>query len=399
MLKQLRIKFVAVTMSLIAVLLCLLTLMLFLFTAISLDKDVTIKMQSVSESIGRYGFPMDRPFFDDRLHYFILSQNMRGELVAIGTESFERLTDADLNALYNIAMDSESISENIIKYELKYHHVVGKPGTIVFGDISQELAILRALAHNCVLIVFIAMVLFAVLAKTLAKWIMKPVEAAWEQQKQFVADASHELKTPLTVITTNTEMLASPDYSFAEKERFLQNTTEMTKRMRFLVESMLDMARVDNGVVQSAMEQLDYSQLNEQCVLPFEPLFFESGRILTASIAPNIHLKGSPTHLAQVTDILLDNAMKYSPPDSEVRLTLRCQNKHALLCVDSCGEELSKDMLENIFRRFYTVDRARTGGSCGLGLPIAKGIVEEHKGKIWAESSNGHNRFYVKLPL
>lgn len=399
MLKQLRLKFVAVTMTLVTVLLCVLMLMLFSFTSASLDKDVTISMQSVCENLGRRGITSEPFRFDDRLHYFILTKNMWGDLIAIGTEGFEDAEDAQLTELYAMAINSDSISGNLIGYELKYYHVTGLPGTILYADISQELAAIRTLGRNCIIIGLAALVLLFGLTVILARWMVKPVEEAWEQQKQFVADASHELKTPLTVIMTNTEMLASPDYSPSEKERFLQNSTEMTKRMRLLVEGMLDLARVDNGVVQSAMEVLDYSELNEHCILPFEPLFFESGRLLTTDITPHIQLKGSASHLAQVTDILLDNAMKYSVPDSQVLLTLRSHGNHALLCVDSCGAPLSKEELEHIFRRFYTVDKARTGSSCGLGLSIAKGIVEEHRGRIWAESEGGHNRFYVKLPL
>jgi len=225
------------------------------------------------------------------------------------------------------------------------------------------------------------------------------VELAWEQQRQFVSDASHELKTPLTVIMTNAEMLSAPGYSPEEKAGFGDNILTMSKRMKFLVEGMLDLARVDNGVVKAAMEPLNYSLLVEQCVLPFEPLFFESDRMLSARITPDILLTGSPAHLAQVTDILLDNAIKYSDPHTETLLTLDTQGRYAVLCADSMGTPLSPEDRERIFRRFYTVDKSRTGNSCGLGLSIAKGIVEEHGGRIWAESDNGHNRFYVKLPL
>lgn len=399
MLKQLRMKFVAVTMSLIALLLSVIMLVLFFFTAAALDTDVSIKLQTVSESLSHRGLPAERSLFDNRLHYFILTETPRGDLIAIGTETFDYTSDATLKTLYREAADTGELTGTIKEYALKFHLVSDMPGTIVFADISNEMETLHTLARNSILVTLAALLLFGVLTVKLARWMVKPVEQAWQQQKQFVADASHELKTPLTVIATNTEMLTSPEFSPDQKSRFVDNIGEMTGRMRFLVEGMLDLARIDNGMVQSSMEPVDYSRLNEQCVLPFEPLFFESDRLLITEITPNITLIGSPTHLAQVTDILLDNAMKYSAPASQVRLTLSRQNKFALLCVDSQGEPISHADLENIFRRFYTTDRARTGSSYGLGLSIAKGIVEEHKGTIWAESSHGRNRFYVKLPL
>ena len=397
MLKKLRIKFVAVTMSLIALLLCGIMLMLFFFTAAAMDADITVRMQTVTESLSHRGLPPDRALFDDSLHYFILTETTHGDLLAIGTETFPFTDDDTLRSLYRQA--AAEPTGTLESYGLKYSHIVGLPGTVMFADISNELSALKTLARNCVMVGLLALLLFGALAVVLARWIVKPVETAWEQQRQFVADASHELKTPLTVIMTNTEMLSSPDFSPDEKSRFVENIGEMTGRMRFLVEGMLDLARVDNGVVKSTMEQLDYSALNEQRVLPFEPVFFESDRFLITEITPNITLTGSAIHLAQVTDILLDNAVKYSDPNTNTVLTLTARGKHALLCVDSMGAPLSQEELEHIFRRFYTVDKARTGGSCGLGLSIAKGIVEEHGGKLWAESSGGHNRFFVKLPL
>lgn len=399
MLKQLRIKFVAVTMSLIAVLLCVIMVMLYSFTAAALDKDVTIKMQSISENLSRRGLSPDRPLFDERLHYFILTKNIRGDLIAVGSDTFD-LSDADwITALYEQTSLSNSSIGTIREYALKYMHVINMHNTILFVDISDEMAALHTLKRNCLVVGLLSLLAFAGIMILLANWIVRPVETAWEHQKQFVADASHELKTPLTVIMTNTEMLASPAYSQEEKARFVENTANMTKRMRYLVEGMLDLARVDSGVVRTAFTQLDYSDLTEQCLLPFEPMFFESGRFLESDIAPNIRLNGSETHLRQVTDILLDNALKYSHPETTVRLTLSAPGKYAVLCVDSMGDSISQEDLQNIFHRFYTVDKARTGDSYGLGLSIASGIVDEHKGKIWAESDNGHNRFFVKLPL
>lgn len=141
------------------------------------------------------------------------------------------------------------------------------------------------------------------------------------------------------------------------------------------------------------------SGLVEDDLLLFEPLYFERELVLSASVEENIKIKGSASHLRQVLDILLDNAMKYSAPQGEVRLELKRQGNGCLLSVASPGDAISQQDLKNIFKRFYRLDKARSrDGSYGLGLSIAQGIVLEHGGRIWAESENGINTFCVHLP-
>lgn len=401
MLSRLRNKFVAVIMLVTTILLCVLLGLVYYFTAINLESDSIRMMQSVSDGLGHGTFTPEMTHPNDRLHYFILSRTMRGDLIVTGNTSFDLSDQNLLLELYNTAASDDDGVGILKAYSLRYVQAEGGiPGmSYVFADISEETATLTALSRNCILIGIASFLILLVLTRLLVNWMVKPVEESWQQQKQFVADASHELKTPLTVILTNTELLTAPDYSPDQKREFADNIMAMSLRMRALVEGLLDLARIDSGVIKSAFENLNLSELTEDALLPFEPLYFESGRILESEIDPDIHLNGSTRHLEQVIGILLDNAMKYSEEGSIVRLTLHRQSRNALLCVDSCGEEIPAENLEKVFHRFYTADKARTGGSYGLGLPIASGIVQEHNGKIWAESENGHNRFYVRLPL
>ena len=134
--------------------------------------------------------------------------------------------------------------------------------------------------------------------------------------------------------------------------------------------------------------------------LPFEPVFFEAGLTLTTDIQPGITLRGSGQHLRQTADILLDNARKYAAPPGEVTVTLTQTGSRCRLTVSNPGPEISKEDLKNIFKRFYRSDTAHTQrGSYGLGLSIAQNIVLRHHGKIWAESKNGRNTFFVELPV
>ena len=132
--------------------------------------------------------------------------------------------------------------------------------------------------------------------------------------------------------------------------------------------------------------------------MPFEPLYFERGLELSCNTESNLWVTGSPRHLRQVLSILLDNAMNHSPQGSTIQVRLRQQGGSVLLTVTNPGT-LSKEDCRNIFLRFYRVDAARSGGGYGLGLPIAKGIVQDHGGKIWAENREGIVTFSVQLPF
>ena len=173
----------------------------------------------------------------------------------------------------------------------------------------------------------------------------------------------------------------------------------MSRRMRTLVESLLELARVDGGAARAAFEETDLSQLLEDELLPFEPVYFERGLTLRSDISGDIRISGSPRHLRQVVSILLDNAMNHSPEGSTVFLRLTRQGGSALLTAANPAPPMSREECQRIFRRFYRSDPARSGGGYGLGLPIAQGIVTDHGGRIWAESRDGELVFSVLLPL
>lgn len=172
----------------------------------------------------------------------------------------------------------------------------------------------------------------------------------------------------------------------------------MSRQMRGLVESLLELARVDNGAVRANISRFDFSRLVSDSILPFEPVYYEKGLRLNSRIESDILIKGSEAHLRQVVEILLDNAQKYTLPGAEVTVSLQKQGKNrCLLAVANPGEPIPQEELKNIFKRFYRTDKVRSmNHSYGLGLSIAESIIKEHHGRIWAESSDGINTFYVE---
>jgi signal transduction histidine kinase len=343
------------------------------------------------------GKPMDD---EVRLPFFTVQISSRGELITAGGGYFD-LTDREyLQQIVNLVLSADQETGELKEYDLRYLVAMSPMGlSIVFADTATEEATIRSMVYSCMFIFVAAMLVFLGISILLSRWAIKPVAAAWDQQRQFVADASHELKTPLAVIMANAELMQNEETPEEDKKKFSQNILSTTYQMRSLVENMLEMARVDNGTVKMNFVPLDMSELISNAVLSFQLLYEEKGMGLRYAIAEGISVDGSEQHLYQVMDVLLDNALKYSTPGSMVSVDLVSHGKTCVLSVASPGEPISKEDLKNIFKRFYRADKARAmNGSYGLGLSIAESIVEAHKGKIWAESKSGYNIFYVQIP-
>ena len=400
MIKRLRLKFICVIMAIVMVLLgCILGVVIH-FTGQSMEMQSISMMRTIATSPFQQGIP-GKPMDDEiRLPFFVVQVSSRGELLAASGGYFD-LTDLDyLQEIINTALVSDQETGKLEEQDLRYLKAVTPRGfSIVFSDTTTESSTMTHLIYSCLAIFFVAMIVFLGISILLSHWVIKPVAKAWNQQRQFVADASHELKTPLSVIMANAELMQGDDTSEEDRRAYSGNILGMTYQMRALVENMLEMARVDNGTVKMNFEPVDLSQLVSDAVLSFQLLYEDKGMGLQLTAGDGIEIHGSEQHLYQVMDVLLDNGLKYSTPGSMVTVALVSTGKHCLLSVASPGEPISKEDLKNIFKRFYRADKARAmNGSYGLGLSIAESIVEAHKGKIWAESKIGYNIFYVQMP-
>lgn len=393
MLKKLRIRLISFTMALIFVLLCVIFGMIYVSTARQMEMDRLDLMHSLG---GRPGLPGQKPPpIPDA--YLILRQSPQGDWTAQGSDYFD-LTDWDfLNALIEDVSSQEAKDGILTQYNLRYMRSDKSHRQYIFLDISEELAALGHLVQNLCIIGILSLLLFFGIILLLTNLALKPVEKAWQEQTQFVADASHELKTPLAVILTNAELLQSPDYDPTQRQRFEKNILAKAHQMRHLVEDLLELARLDN--VSPQQNPLNFSTLAEMALLPFEPMFFENSLTLESNITPGLWVNGSEPHLQQVLEIFLDNALKYAAPGT-VTVTVKPAGYYALLQVESPGTPLRPEDAEKIFLRFYRTDSARSqSGSYGLGLSIAQKIVHAHRGKIWAEGTETGNRFSALLPL
>ena len=399
MIKKLRIKFICVIMAIVMVLLgCILGVVIF-FTGQSMEMQSISMMRAIATSPFQQGLPGKNVYEEVRLPFFTVQIGNRGELIAASGGYFDLSDQEYLQEIANAALISEGETGELENHDLRFLKSVSPRGiTIVFSDTTTESATLKHLFYSCMAIFFVAMVVFLGISVLLSHWVIKPVAVAWDQQRQFVADASHELKTPLAVIMTNAELMQGDDTGEEDRKAYAGNILGVTYQMRSLVENMLEMARVDNGTVRMQFSSIDFSQLVSDAALSFQLLYEEKGMGLQCSVPDGIVITGSEQHLYQVMDVLLDNALKYSTPGSMVSVELVTTGRNCILSVANSGEPISKEDLKNVFKRFYRADKARAmNGSYGLGLSIAESIVEAHKGKIWAESENGTNIFHVQL--
>lgn len=266
---------------------------------------------------------------------------------------------------------------------------------IAVTDFSNEIKSLQRLSVLLTALFFILSALIILFSRYFVKKSIRPVSDAIISQRQFISDASHELKTPLTVIINNIgnlkKLLSKDNFdtqSISLIQKNIYGIDEMSTRMKHLTEDLLNLGRLENWQDRKEqMQPVELSKLTDNECMYFEPLFFEDSKSLDYNIADNISILGDAKKLKDLISILLENALKYSV--SHTNLTLYKQKNNVILSVENdISKELSKEDTQNIFKRFYRLDESHSSAGYGLGLPIAKEIVAMHKGEIKVKSEN-----------
>ena len=401
MLKKLRRKFVLINMSIVTAMLMIIFCLVYFLTKSNLETESVSMMQTVAEN----PFALENPGTETtqvQVPYFTVTLNPMGDVIATGGGYYDLSDETFLQEIVEAAFEQTAQTGVLKEYGLRYYKsdAIERTQSLVFADLSYENATLRDLIKTCAIIGVLAFAALLGASILLAGWAVKPVEEAWENQRRFMADASHELKTPLTVIMTNAQMLENEECDETHRRQLNRNIMTMSMQMRELVEKLLEIARVDDGQEHLTFEPVNLSDLVMETTLPFEAVLFEKGFVLDTQIEEGIVVNGSAQHLRRVIEILLDNAGKYTRSNGTISVTLKGAQKKCVLTVSTDGEPLSAAECEAVFGRFYRGDQARSRtGSFGLGLSIAQSTIVRHHGKMWAYSEEGRNSFAAELPV
>ena len=347
--------------------------------------------------------PIFAPGFGPGPSVFFVRLNEQGNIIA--NSSNLALSAEDLAHLLAEARRLDSDQGTVTFAQVEYNYLQANiPGQtdyyLIFQDFSREKNALQIVITALILIGLICVFLSFFGSRYLANKAMIPIQQAWQQQRDFLADASHELRTPLAVIQTNLEVVRSaPEDTIKDHEHWLENIQTEVSCMTKLVDSLLFLARADSH--QQILNQNDFDFGKAVCLAgaPFIPAA-ERKQVKLRIQTETITYFGDESKLCQVVAILTDNAIRHTPAGGMITISLKHTIDSILLIIQDTGEGIAAEHLPKIFNRFYQANQARADGGAGLGLSIAKLIVESHKGTIKVNSSPGAGAtFTVALPL
>ena len=395
MIRRLRWKVIGLNMGMVFCVLLAVFAAVYFSSRAGIARSVQHQLQQVLQTGS--GYDLSQPG-QEGVPCFVAEVYASGTVRVSGNSYYDLTDKAALAEIVTAALTAESGEGVLPAHHLRYLRQEGLLSTrIAFTDSTLEQATLRSLLTGSLLIGLAALAVLFVCSYVLSGAVTRPVGRAWQQQKQFLSDASHELKTPLTVILSSTELLEQS--AAPEQKQYVDNIRAESRRMKQLVEDMLTLSRIQRSDAPLPDTAADLSDAAANVALRFEPVAYEAGLTLSYDIAPGLLVRGDSDKLEQAMAVLLDNAIKYAAPGTEVRLDAVRQGKNACLWVENEGDPIPADKLPHIFDRFYRADESRTdGGSFGLGLSIAKAIVETHRGTIRCDSSGSTTRFTITLP-
>ena len=299
--------------------------------------------------------------------------------------AYESLLPELAEAAVNQPEKSGCIASEGMEFRYMYRKS-GEGWQLALVNRATENATLQQLRLTFLLIGGVGILVFLLISLLLSRWAIRPAAEAWQHQQNFVADASHELNTPLTVIAANTDVvLANPEASIASQSRWLDYIKDETTRMAQLVADLLFIAKLDAHEIILQYTDFSVSDLLDEMCMELEPTVFEMQKEFVYTIELDVMLHADAARIRMLLQILLDNAVQYTNPHGKIRVRLvRDKQGHVYLMIANTGEGIPRESQARVFDRFYRVDasRARNTGGYGLGLYIAKSIVTLHDGRI-----------------
>lgn len=407
MIKKLRVKLIIASMiSLLMVLLVIEGVVGVLnYNKIASDADRILEI--LEENSG--AFPIKVPFDQKRerplispevpyeSRYFSVLLNKEGEILFVDTKKIASVNSDEAIKYAEVVWEKQNVKGFYNNYRyLRYSHDNGEQ--IIFLDCSRQMDTFRNLLFTAFWVSVLGLLSVLVLMIYFSSRIVKPFSDNYEKQKRFITDAGHELKTPLTIIDADAEIL---EMDYGENE-WLKDIQSQTKRLADLTNALVLLSRMEEGQKNEMEVEFPLSDIVEEELNAFQSLAKVNGKNLSGTIAPMISMKGDEKAIRSLITILLDNAMKYSDEEGNIKVTLYLQKNRIYLSVFNTVNYISREQTLHLFDRFYRTDSSRNSqtGGYGLGLSIAAAAVASHKGKIIAETDDEHSlRITVTLPL
>ena len=407
MIGSLRRKFISISMISIFIVFSCIFISLMVFTKIQTNRSVDMLVDTISSNDGvfpkfdpsKQRMPVQMPYSDViteetqfSTRFFSVWLDEQKQIVNTNMDSVSTITEQDV----------EDYTDKVLKRgkergwigDYRYRIMDTEDGTtVVFVNGNTYNNTSNRLLFTALLVLLGSASLILILTVVVSKRAVRPVAESYEKQRQFITDANHELKTPLTLILSNLDIVESE----LGKNEWLDDIRSEGERMGLLINQLVTLSRMDESTDSVMREEFNLSSAVADTVSEFESLAEERGHTLTSSINPSVYYYGDESLIRRLTAILLDNAIKYCDTGGNIQLSLTCR-RHPVLTVENTYQDVDKLELNRLFDRFYRADKARTfSGSFGIGLSIAQSIVKSHKGNIAAYRKSGIIGFRVEL--
>lgn len=367
---------------------------------INVNSSFRQQRRMIRDDIGFYGIEAfcgnDNQKIKRQEYDYSTSVVLKNKTIMVLSNSLKETTDKDILSMTQKLQKSGKRFGLIDDYI--YLVRILKSGNTVYIFVNNKEALQNSKQFFIVsiFIFLLSVIVFTIISYYLSRWMIKPSEKAIKNQKIFVANISHDLKTPITIIRANADLIENE----VKNKKSIKYIQQETEKLNHLVNEMLTLTRIDNTISKENFKSFNFGDSLFDVVLPFESIAYEKGIRFNINIDEVTDYFGDENNIQKLAEILIDNAMSYTAKGGIVDVDAYENSKAVTLSVTNTGEPISDEKKVEIFDRFYreSKSRERTGNHYGLGLSIANTIVKKHNGKITVESKNGKNTFTVILP-
>ena len=367
---------------------------------INLNSSFIQQRRMIRDDIGFYGIKAfcgnDNQKIKRQEYDYSTSVVLKNKNIMVLSNSLEETADKDILSMTQELQKSEKRFGSIDDYIYVVRTLRSGNTVYIFVDNKEALQNSKQFFIVSIFIFLLSVIAFTIISYYKSRWMIKPSEKAIKNQKIFVANISHDLKTPITIIRANADLIENE----VKNKKSIKYIQQETEKLNHLVNEMLTLTRIDNTISKENFKSFNFGDSLFDVVLPFESIAYEKGIRFNINIDEVTDYFGDESNIQKLAEILIDNAMSYTAKGGIVDVDAYENSKAVTLSVTNTGEPISDEKKVEIFDRFYRASKSResTGNHYGLGLSIANTIVKKHNGKISIESKNGKNTFTVTLP-